>query len=1096
MTTANVDSAAVYLKITESPKLRQVYGWKTQEYTPAELENRFSQHRRLLNKEDCAAFVPGVIQGERRQKSGVSELSLLVLDLDRGEDIDVILGQLRSANLYAIIYSTHSHMSSETEIKLDDYRRFANSKHVTVEGLRRFLFEQRKFRPWIVETVEIVDRCRETPNGMMCVARHAPLAKYRVVLPLRTPFRRADHVALGMSQAEFEALWKAKYESVARSLKVEWDAACSDVARSFYFPSCKPSAVTFTETIAGQRLDLNAFHVEDATQDTRWACKLGREAKTADQSFVFEGQNLLAWIRQYGATFEIEKALQSRPSLDIFRSSAPDQPKTHILCPFEHTHTENGGSGTFVVNASENEGRGFGIHCCHAHCLTERGNGTKVDRLVFIQKMLEEGWLTLDDLQNPAFGGGQVSGEGRQALRRDLRVVDRDGQGIEVGIFHANIITASGQFDFGALNRLCRTQIDEDITAQQMAEFIEAGRVTIANLIECAQTNGSTEEADPYVARLCELARKKSAGTLLSHQIDAELAAIRAEFNVKQKAIEADFKRVEQRAQSSAHQAKFGLLSAEETKLIKPLRDYVERFAIVNTGGKAMVMTLDQPDLSKALMAPADFELLHKKEWIEVKREDGTHETIFPAHEFLRKPPKSTHVFNGGFVFKPSGTVAADQFNLYRGMLVAPDASGSCSLLRELVEDVWSQGDKQAAKWVWEYLLHIVAHPGDKVGTCIAIRGEPGDGKSIVFEQLMSKVLGDMLLRVTNHKLILGDFNEALVGKLLTVLEEAAFAGDKQAFDKMKELITGEKVVINAKFRAPITLDNHSRLIVISNHDHFLHIKPGDRRYTVLESSSSWQGTNKFEQLLDEWAKGGAARFVYEALNHSFRQLDGRQRLVINTNLKTAASSRQMALSRSSLEKCIVAIVLRGDFTSPSGEERFVHSEAGMKKFEDWKWDAPLDIRSQDLEQFVRWWVGGFDHSAARHETTLHTIIATLHRYAGATEEWRPKGTAEEGTNRRTQLPTMRRLPPRSQAIEHAWRNGLITEEEYRAATSLTLTSTMPDDEDFLVRFEDAYRKCSPYPVLGQFQRRRQLSLPLMLRDERTGHASTNRLAI
>ena len=204
---------------------------------------------------------------------------------------------------------------------------------------------------------------------------------------------------------------------------------------------------------------------------------------------------------------------------------------------------------------------------------------------------------------------------------------------------------------------------------------------------------------------------------------------------------------------------------------------------------------------------------------------------------------------------------------------------GSCSLFHDLIHEVWAQGDRTITEWVLEWLMHIIAYPGQKVGTSIAIRGGYGDGKSIVFEALMSRILGDMLLRVTNHRMILGDFNESMTGKLAIVLEEAAFAGDKAAFDKMKELITGEKVLINPKFKAPITVDNYSRLIVISNHDHFLHIKQGDRRYTVLESCPAWKGTNKFEQLVDQWANGGAARFVYDALNHSFRRFDDRQRL-------------------------------------------------------------------------------------------------------------------------------------------------------------------------------------------------------------------------
>jgi hypothetical protein len=230
-------------------------------------------------------------------------------------------------------------------------------------------------------------------------------------------------------------------------------------------------------------------------------------------------------------------------------------------------------------------------------------------------------------------------------------------------------------------------------------------------------------------------------------------------------------------------------------------------------------------------------------------------------------------------------------------MLVEPDQSGSCSLLYDLIREVWANGDEDTAEWVKEYFQHIIRYPGEKVRTSIAIRGGYGDGKSIIAEKLMTTILGDMLLRVANHRMILGDFNESLIGKLLTVLEEAAFAGDKSAFDKMKELITGDTVLINPKFKAPITVANFSRLIVVSNHEHFLHIKPGDRRYTVLESSPAWKGTDKFDRLLDQWNTGGAARFVHDALTHEFRRFDDRRTLLINANPKTQAGAPNSALA-------------------------------------------------------------------------------------------------------------------------------------------------------------------------------------------------------
>ncbi len=557
------------------------------------------------------------------------------------------------------------------------------------------------------------------------------------------------------------------------------------------------------------------------------------------------------------------------------------------------------------------------------------------------------------------------------------------------------------------------------------------------------------DELSAYSLRLAEIARRKSAGGLLNHQVDVELAAVRHDFKVKQKAIEADFRRVEERANSSTSKAKLGILSAEDTQLIKPMRDYAERFAIINTGGKAVVMNLTEPDLSRALMARSDFEFMYQGDWIEV----APKHTIYPAKEFVKKPPKNTQIYHGGLVFRPSGTVAANQFNLYKGMLIEPDPSGSCSLLYELIEQVWASGDSDVAESIREWLMHTVAHPGEKIGTCVAIRGEPGDGKSIVFERLMSTILGDMLLRVTNHRMILGDFNEALIGKLVTVLEEAAFSGDKQSFDQMKELITGDKVLINPKFKAPITVDNYSRLVVISNHDHFLHIKPGDRRYTVLKSSPAWQGTEKFEQLVDQWSNGGAARFVHDALNHSFRRFDDRKRLVINAIIKTPASVRQMALSRSGLEKCIVEFLLAGSLKTGDGYPIVFNSD-GIRSIPSWGMDDPLDIKSQDLERIVRSWLDSFDRMAARHEASLHTIIGTLHRYIGATEEARPKGRVDDDAGPRIQLPTVRRLPTRRQAIEHAWQSGLITEDEYRAANTDT---KMPDDLEFEA-YEEKFR--------------------------------------
>src|SRR5207253_1984018 len=101
---------------------------------------------------------------------------------------------------------------------------------------------------------------------------------------------------------------------------------------------------------------------------------------------------------------------------------------------------------------------------------------------------------------------------------------------------------------------------------------------------------------------------------------------------------------------------------------------------------------------------------------------------------------KGSQFYRGGLVFKPSGTVAADEYNLFRGMLVVPDASGSCSLFYDLIREVWTR-EEDAELWVTEQFMHMIRFPGEKVRTSMAIRGGYGDGKSIIAEKLMSIIL-------------------------------------------------------------------------------------------------------------------------------------------------------------------------------------------------------------------------------------------------------------------------------------------------------------------------------------------------------------------
>ena len=425
---------------------------------------------------------------------------------------------------------------------------------------------------------------------------------------------------------------------------------------------------------------------------------------------------------------------------------------------------------------------------------------------------------------------------------------------------------------------------------------------------------------------------------------------------------------------------------------------YRDKWAVVNAGGKVLFFNTKETDLSRAL-------------W---------------AEQFAKRPPKGTKFYPNGFRFKPGGNADPETFNLFRGLHVGPCPSGSCELFRELIFDVWASGNAELGEWLWEYLLHMVARPGERVRTCIAVRGSQGAGKSIVFE-MMRRIFDDMLLVIDNQHMVLGAFNESLVGKLAVVLEEAAFAGDRGAFQKMKNLITGDTVHINAKHKAPITVENFARVFIISNDEHFVHLEAGDRRYTVIEVSDAWKNTNKYVALLEQWANGGAERFAWEATNHEFRLIPGSQTLVINKKFQTKYAAAQVAESRDPLQQALVDLLMRGVFASM----RYGTEIISANQFY-WRMEEEAEIESVLLQTHLRGVMKTLAPHRAEHFTSLRRIIRELERFCGKTEERKPK--RKDATGRWVSVPTCRVLPSRRDALDHALAKGLVTDEEYNAA--------------------------------------------------------------
>lgn len=235
-----------------------------------------------------------------------------------------------------------------------------------------------------------------------------------------------------------------------------------------------------------------------------------------------------------------------------------------------------------------------------------------------------------------------------------------------------------------------------------------------------------------------------------------------------------------------------------------------------------------------------------------------------------------------------------------------PDYSGAgCQRILQHIREVWTPNDDPAFKWVVAWLANIVQKPLDKPGTGVMVYGGQGAGKSIIIEKVMSRILGRAYGLERDTKFLTADFNSTIAGKLLIFADEALFAGDLAAAQRLKTFITSESINIRELYKNGKPVENHARLFAAANAamvmGHVLPMEKDDRRWTVLKVSTHRVADRKyFDALLDEIETGGVEAFHAYLLNPAL--LDG---IDLSLPLETEAGLEQKMSSLPPVEHFI-----------------------------------------------------------------------------------------------------------------------------------------------------------------------------------------------
>lgn len=358
--------------------------------TWAELCRVMTRHEAGAKKGRC--IIPGLFTGSKRLQDETAEIHALVLDYDHGADLDALVSAVEAKGWTAAIASTHSHLTTETAVRKTHWQKYVK-KNPDLDlnaAAAAYLAKEKKYLAAIYEGAKF-DREGEE----YVFLRHAPCPKFRVALRLSRPWRAADYP----SQSNAIAAWREAYKAVANSLGAPFDESGGDPNRLFYLPRHPKDVPPVSRVLHGEACDAFAMVSTSAAVEiaTPAAKALRPRAKKVEYLDASTGEvfDLSAWLKGFGRRFLIVDALRARRS-DVFTNKVSEN-RHHILCPYEAEHTNPGMDGaTFITNAGEGKSEGFVIHCRHGHC-HER------DRADYVCQMLEDGWLEIEDLTNPAY---------------------------------------------------------------------------------------------------------------------------------------------------------------------------------------------------------------------------------------------------------------------------------------------------------------------------------------------------------------------------------------------------------------------------------------------------------------------------------------------------------------------------------------------------------------------------------------------------------------------------------------------------------------------------------------------------------------------
>jgi hypothetical protein len=306
--------------------------------------------------------------------------------------------------------------------------------------------------------------------------------------------------------------------------------------------------------------------------------------------------------------------------------------------------------------------------------------------------------------------------------------------------------------------------------------------------------------------------------------------------------------------------------------------------------------------------------------------------------------------------------------------------------------------------------------------TALLITGDQGTGKSIVFDELIGKMLGERQYgKSSSREHIVGKFNSVLACKTLWVSEESLFAGDRVSMQILKDRITSQTIPIERKGLEIVQCPSYTRFVFNSNMMHALHLEENDRRFVVYRASNKYRQNIAYFEALSKWCEKDGKRFFLQYLLDFKPEDVGLDWACLKTAPQTAAKRDQIEMSVENADSFFIDILKNGRITASD------HFMEGQNV--SWSLTEESAINPKTLQTCYNMFLQRTGGMNGRYDRAKYLALAKKYLTGGVSfSEFEHTGWAEGRSVR------VLKLPPRELAIQAAVKDGYLTVADLTSA--------------------------------------------------------------